>query len=193
MAAVLFICSLFFLGALGSAPKPCTSPDLLEGQRYIGDLKRTFGEEETFSYDAVQKRIYLYRSMWDASGKKLAVMDIMLFQQSIRYQFYPQNKTCVKSALRTPFQRIAVPSNATFLSQIYLGGSSEPREGVLTNVWMLTTGDSEYCFLSFTESNCLPLSEVCFSKDKSWVFATSFNLTKTIQDPSVFNPPSECA
>ncbi|XP_043540979.1 ependymin-like [Chiloscyllium plagiosum] len=92
--------------------------------------------------------------------------------QSIRYQFYPQNKTCVKSALRTPFQRIAVPSNATFVSQIYFGGSSEPREGVLTNVWMLTTGDSEYCFLSYTESNCLPLSEVCFSKDKSWVFAT---------------------
>ncbi|XP_048380833.1 mammalian ependymin-related protein 1-like isoform X2 [Stegostoma tigrinum] len=175
------------------AVRVMTAPDLLEGHRYTGDLRRTFEEQERFSYDAIQKRIYVFRRMLQGSSKMLEVVDIMLFQQSVMYQFYPQNKTCVMSALHTPFQPIAVPSDAKFVTQMYAGGSSEPREGVLANVWSLTPQEGDISFLSYTDFNCVPLSEVSHRKGKGWIFATFMNLNKTIHDPSVFTPPPECS
>ncbi|XP_067877577.1 mammalian ependymin-related protein 1-like [Heterodontus francisci] len=111
---------------------------------------------------------------------------------SIHYIFYPQNKTCVKYPLRTPFQRIEIPRNATFIAQMYIGGSSSPNEGVLANVWNGDLDTGSY-ILTFTEYGCLPLFEVHYNNETGWSSEVFLNLTKGISDPTVFTPPPECS
>ncbi|XP_048381171.2 mammalian ependymin-related protein 1-like [Stegostoma tigrinum] len=192
MAAILFICSLFFLSALGSQPTPCSSPDLLEGQKTLF-YESTIEAWEKFSYDAVQKRIFAFKTKWFPNGTKLETMEFLLFQESIRYQFYPQSRTCVKSDLHTPFQPIAIPSNATFLVQMYVGGTSGPQEGLLVNVWSVETGHGDPYILTFTAFGCLPMSINYHCKEKGWIVETASSMTTGISDPNVFVPPAECS
>ncbi|XP_060711663.1 ependymin-like [Hemiscyllium ocellatum] len=191
MATVLFICSLFFLGALGSAPKPCTSPDLLEGQKTVFDQSAEL-EGGSFSYDAVQKRIFASKVTYFSNGTTLQEMEFLLFQESVRYQFYPESGKCVKSALHTPFQHIEVPSNATLIIQTYIGGSSDPQEGLLANIWNVETGDGVPYILTFTAFGCLPLSVNYYCKERGWIVESINGLTTGIRDPNVFIPPASC-
>ncbi|XP_067877573.1 ependymin-like isoform X1 [Heterodontus francisci] len=191
LLAALFICSLFFLVTEGDKPAPCSSPMLLEGQIILFDQSKFYEEWAKFSYDSIQERMSAFKVVFLGPDKNLQVREILLFQESIQYIFYPQNKTCVKYPLRTPFQRIEIPRNATFTAQMYIGGSSSPKEGVLANVW---NGDIDagHYFLTFTEYGCLPVSEVFYSKT-GWISISFLNLTKGISDPTVFTPPPECS
>ncbi|XP_067831798.1 ependymin-like isoform X3 [Heptranchias perlo] len=110
---------------------------------------------------------------------------------AIMYRFHPQNRTCEKSALRTPFPEIAIPQNATFSGQVYIGGSSAPGEGVLANFWTFAVGDYFYG-LTVTEFGCLLMSVFLQNKEGGWNLESFYDLTTGISDPSVFFPPSEC-
>ncbi|XP_067831790.1 mammalian ependymin-related protein 1-like isoform X1 [Heptranchias perlo] len=191
LLAALAICSLSFLVTEGGKPEPCSPPKLLEGNKVILDPSKPFLEFGRFSYDAVQKRVYFGKQVMIGVEKFISVEEFFLFEQAIMYRFHPQNRTCEKSALRTPFPEIAIPQNATFSGQVYIGGSSAPGEGVLANTWTFAIGDDFYS-LTVTEFGCLLVSVILQNKEGGWNLESFNNLTTGIKDPSVFFPPSEC-
>ncbi|XP_048475698.1 ependymin-like [Rhincodon typus] len=121
------------------------------------------------------------------------MMEFLLFQESIQYQFYPHSRTCVKSDLHTPFQPIAIPSNATFLTQMYIGGTSGPQEGVLVNIWSVETGHGNPSIIIFSAFGCLPMSVNYYCKEKGWIVESTYGITTGISDPTVFIPPAACS
>ncbi|KAL0189836.1 hypothetical protein M9458_016935, partial [Cirrhinus mrigala] len=56
----------------------------------------------------------------------------------VAYTIDYKNRTCQKNPLHTAFHPSQIPCNASLLSQVILGGSSAPGEGLLVNTW---TGD----------------------------------------------------
>ncbi|XP_078393170.1 ependymin-like [Cetorhinus maximus] len=191
LLAALSICSLSFLVTVEGNPEPCESPKLLEGQMSSFNMTKGTGEFAKFAYDAVQKRIYALTTAL-FGGEKGQVVDIKLYQESVQYTFYLANRTCVKQPLQVPFEPIRVPDNAKFLSQMYVGSSASPREGLLANVWIVE-GDSGFCVMTFTEYGCLPLSFLYRGSKDSGLNLDSFvDLTYGISDPNVFKPPAEC-
>lgn len=52
------------------------------------------------------------------------------------YEINRKDKTCKKSPLKTDFQPMAVPKDASLLGQAILGSSSGPGQGLLVNTWM---------------------------------------------------------
>ncbi|XP_078064012.1 mammalian ependymin-related protein 1-like [Mustelus asterias] len=157
LLTALSICSTFFLVGAEDKPQPCTSPKLFEGQIYKSRLGKGSDDSVTFSYDANQKKIYCLKVKITAGVPGEPVVDYALFKQKVMYQFYPKNGSCVKYPLHVPFQPIAVPQNATFLSQMYLGSSDVPAEGLLVNAWGVKS-DTGYEVLTFTGHGCLPVS-----------------------------------
>ncbi|XP_063042895.1 ependymin-1-like [Engraulis encrasicolus] len=53
----------------------------------------------------------------------------------IDYEINRLNKSCVKRQGPTDFQPLEVPKGAAFMSQVVLGTSSSPGQGVLVNNW----------------------------------------------------------
>lgn len=52
------------------------------------------------------------------------------------YQINRKDKTCKKLPLKTDFQPMSVPKDASLLGQAILGSSSAPGQGLLVNTWM---------------------------------------------------------
>lgn len=52
------------------------------------------------------------------------------------YEINRKNKTCKKSQLKTEFQPLAIPKDASLLGQVILGSSSGPGQGILVNTWI---------------------------------------------------------
>ncbi|XP_041035918.1 mammalian ependymin-related protein 1-like [Carcharodon carcharias] len=192
LLAALSICFLSFLVTVEGNPEPCESPKLLEGQMTTLNMSKGTAVYAKFAYDAIQKRIYALKTTLFEGDEQGQVVDIKLYQESVQYTFYLANRTCVKHPLHVPFKPIRVPDNAKFLSQMYIGSSASPREGLLANVWTEEC-DSGFCVLTFTEYGCLPLSFLYRSNKDSTLNLESFmSLTYGISDPNVFRPPVEC-
>ncbi|XP_020374008.1 mammalian ependymin-related protein 1 [Rhincodon typus] len=192
LLAALAICSSFFLVTARNKPQPCVGPKLLEGRMATFNPSKQYEVWSKFSFDGIGKRIYAENLVVMDKGIKVFVWDFFLFKENVMYQFYPQNKTCVKNPLRVPFLPIAIPQNATFVTQLYIGGSSAPGEGMLANVWSGEVGTVHY-MLTFTEVGCLPVSELYYIKETGWVTEMFYDLTTGIHNPTVFIPPAECS
>ncbi|XP_067831792.1 ependymin-like isoform X2 [Heptranchias perlo] len=187
LLAALSICSLSFLVTEGGKPEPCSAPKLLEGRKIIINVSKKVLDMVKFSYNAVQKKVYLNK---EGNGMG-TVEEFFLFEEAIMYRFHPQNRTCEKSPLHTPFHEIAVPQESTFYAQIFIGGSSASWEGMFANIWLAVIGDSAYT-LTVTESGCLPVSAIIYNNESGYAFESFYDLSIGISDPSVFFPPSEC-
>nr|XP_014339930.1 PREDICTED: ependymin-like [Latimeria chalumnae] len=112
---------------------------------------------------------------------------------STMYTINQETKSCSKTRLETPFKKIEVPKDAEFVSQLVIGGSSDPREGLLVNIWKGTEREfGGYYQVTVTEFGCLPLSTLYYSEKTGWVLTSLFNLSEGIEDPNVFIPPSFC-
>ncbi|XP_051900897.1 uncharacterized protein LOC127586910 [Pristis pectinata] len=178
----------------------CTGSSAAGGQWVIlpvtsAHLQRQFfpvqflGDYGKFSYDAVNKRLYSNLLM-SRGRKQWQQVNILLFQKSVMYQYFPNNQTCLKSPLGAPFRRFGVPKNATFLAQTYIGVPPFPGTGLLTNGWTGSRDGVSY-LMTFMEYKCLPNYQA-FISTKGWFSESFYNLTLGIQDPSVFIPPPEC-
>lgn len=144
-----------------------------------------------FSYDAVQKRIYSLFVKITRGVPAEPVITYFLFKQKVMYYFHPKIRTCVKYPLRVPFQPIAVPKNATFISQMLIGSSASSDEGLLVNIWGLKSNVS-YDSLTFTAHGCFPVSKLSDHKEAGWSIETFMNMTLGIRNPNIFQPPAEC-
>ena len=62
-----------------------------------------------------------------------------LVLQGVRYTASRDSGECRKEDLRESFTPIGIPSNATFLTEFYLGSSGDESEGVLVELWVGNT------------------------------------------------------
>uniref|UniRef100_UPI00398F2E8A ependymin-like n=1 Tax=Pristiophorus japonicus TaxID=55135 RepID=UPI00398F2E8A len=191
LVAALSVCSLFFVLAEGDQPQPCNTPPLLEGEMAVLHLIKNNGWIGRFAYDSIGKRMYFDRSSF-GMNRTLNELNILLFNESVGYRFYPDNRTCVKYPLLVPFTKFSIPRNATFGGKVYLGTSSVPAAGLLVSFWRSKV-HGEFSQLTVTESGCVPVSELSNTKELGWVIESYFNLSLGISDPNVFVPPPECS
>ncbi|XP_072101671.1 ependymin-like, partial [Mobula birostris] len=136
------------------------------------------------------KRLYKSAFVFRGGIQVWKQVDILLFQKSVKYQYFPHNRTCLKSPLRIPFPKFRVSKSAKFLSQLYVGSATIPKAGLLTNIWSKVE-DNENYVTTFTDVKCLPQYRAHFRED-GWFSESFYNLTLGIRDPKVFIPPSEC-
>lgn len=188
LSAALPLCVLLALSSAVEAHKPCPPPDQIQGLVTVmyPSLWMDYG---TFAYDAVKERMYTLLTIVRGDQHWLQG-DLQLFQEGFAYQFFPGNKTCVKSPLSTPFPSLTLPKNATFISSIWLGTTSIPDAGLMADVWTAEQ-DGVYHSITFTQPGCVPQWRASFGSD-GWVGRSFYNLTLSIFDPSVFTPPPQC-
>merc|ERR1719330_1819581 len=96
------------------------------------------------SYDEVEKRVRIVEDIKYGSkpGQRKFFDIILLYKERAMYivQIKLEGKgkvtrTCTKHRLRKPFKKAAVPKDAIFYQQQYMGTGAEPGAGLLLNVY----------------------------------------------------------
>ncbi|XP_016408748.1 ependymin-2-like [Sinocyclocheilus rhinocerous] len=101
-----------------------------------------------------------------------------------------RNRTCQKN----PLHPLHIPHNASLQSQVVLGGSSAPGEGLLVNTWTGDVPETGGKYLAtVTEFGCVPVSMLYYSARTDWIVTTYFNAVKGIEDLEQLIPPPFCA
>ncbi|KAJ8266131.1 hypothetical protein GJAV_G00126280, partial [Gymnothorax javanicus] len=188
----LSVCLLLFVTTDAGTPQPCKSPPLMVGRMSLFYPKGKLFVFERFTYDALfeQLRVRIFGIDHNHTFHEDV---LMLFREGVLYQISHTNQTCVKRPLKVPFQPMEIPVDATFQSQIIIGSSSGPGQGLLVNNWMgdIPEQKAKY-FTTFTEFGCLPISCLISTDETNWMFASFFDLVIGIDDPQDFIPPSFC-
>ncbi|RXN07314.1 ependymin-like protein [Labeo rohita] len=190
---VIPVCLSLILSSSAQKPEPCKSPPLLEGALTVlvpGHHLRVF---EKFSYDAYGQNIRVLAA--GKEGNQTFFVDrLLLFREGVNYEIHYHNHTCIKTALKEPFEHLGVPHDAHFLHQMVLGSSSIPGQGLLVNNWNGTAQTTkEPYLLTYTAFGCVPLYILEFTQQGEIDVMTSFfDLVEGIEDPEVFIPPSFC-
>ncbi|KPP56922.1 hypothetical protein Z043_125412, partial [Scleropages formosus] len=90
--------------------------------------------------------------------------------QGILYNISYHDHTCKKRGLNATFHPIEVPRDATLMSQVILGSSSGPGQGLLVNTWTgKVPGRDGMYYATFTEFGCFPVSNFYHSNKTGWV------------------------
>ncbi|KAF4111710.1 ependymin-like 1 [Onychostoma macrolepis] len=200
MKALLGLCSVFLLvllaltgGCSAQMPHRCRTPPLLSGSMSVSARDGEDWAVVKYRYDAFGQRIRLWE-FGQVQSKSFHVNMLFLFRESVVYTISYRNRTCQKNPLQASFHPSHIPHNASLLSQVVLGGSSAPGEGLLVNTW---TGDvpqtgGKY-LATVTEFGCIPVSTLYYTEKTGWIVTTYFNAVKGIEDPEQFIPPSFCS
>ncbi|XP_062892456.1 mammalian ependymin-related protein 1-like [Mobula hypostoma] len=189
LLAALPVFCLLALASAQDSPQRCTSPDQMDGIVSVFVPLQLASDYGTFSYDAVNERVY--SNIFMNNGKQTwQQVDILLFEKSVMYRYFPQNKTCLKGPLTVPFQKFGVPKNAMLLGPVFAGTPEIPRAGLLCNNWNVFE-QGNYYLMTFTDYDCFPLYFMA-ANWKGWFSESFMNITVGIRDPTVFTPPPEC-
>ncbi|KAK2913205.1 hypothetical protein QQF64_031142 [Cirrhinus molitorella] len=197
MKLMLGLCSallLLFLTGSCSAQKPhrCRTPPLLSGSLSVSAREGQDWAFAKYRYDAFGQRIRLWEIGQFQSRSFHADM-LFLFQEGVVYTINYKNQTCQKNPLHTAFHPSEIPHNASLLSQVILGGSSAPGEGLLVNTWTGDVPETGGKYLAtVTEFGCLPVSTLYYTAESGWIVTTYFNAVKGVEDPEQFFPPHFC-
>ncbi|XP_043101642.1 ependymin-like [Puntigrus tetrazona] len=194
----LGLCSLLVLLVLtgrssAQIPRRCRTPPLLSGSMSVSARD---GEDMVlvrYRYDSLGQRIRLWEFR-SCSGKPLHVNMLFLFHQHVVYTMDYRNRTCQKNPLHARFHPSHIPRNASLISQVVLGGSSAPGEGLLVNTWAGDVPETGGKYLAtVTEFGCVPVSTLYHTAETGWIVTTYFNAVKGIEDPEQFIPPPFCS
>ncbi|XP_063042398.1 ependymin-1-like [Engraulis encrasicolus] len=179
---------------LGNAqkPQPCRSPPLFMGGLTVGTQNEKVWAVGRYAYDAVQQRIHL-GEMGTYNNKSFTYNALMLFDEGVLYEINHKEQTCVKKPLQSDFHPMAVPKGATFISQVVLGTSSAPGQGLLVNNWWGDMPDKQGNYiLTFSEFGCFPVSALAKTKEFGWM-SVSYYDNVLGAEPHWFIPPPFCA
>uniref|UniRef100_A0A8C1XMZ7 Ependymin-like 1 n=1 Tax=Cyprinus carpio TaxID=7962 RepID=A0A8C1XMZ7_CYPCA len=145
-----------------------------------------------YRYDAIGQRIRLWE-FGQVDNKSFHANMLFLFRKAVVYTIDYRNRTCQKNPLHTAFHPSHIPHNASLLSQVILGGSSAPGEGLLVNTWTGDVPETGGKYLAtVTEFGCIPVSTLYYTEKSGWVVTNYFNAVKGIEDPEQFFPPPFC-
>lgn len=61
---------------------------------------------------------------------------VLVLPQGVYYEIYRHNKTCTKAPLKRTWFPLGIPKDAHFLTEVVVGTSSAPGEGLLVNNWI---------------------------------------------------------
>ncbi|KAJ8276351.1 hypothetical protein COCON_G00081030 [Conger conger] len=188
----LSVCFVLAATVVAQKPHPCKSPPLMVGRLSLIYPKGEMFVYERFTYDALGKRIRL-RAQGVEHNHSFYEDLLMLFREGVVYQISYKNQTCTKKPMDMPFQPIEIPQDATLQSQIILGSSSGPGQGLLVNNWMGEIPEQKAKFYTtFTEFGCLPLSSLYTTDETGWILSSFFDILIGIDDPQDFIPPDFC-
>ncbi|KAJ8276350.1 hypothetical protein COCON_G00081020 [Conger conger] len=186
------VCLVLAATAVGQKPHPCESPPLMVGRASVIYPKREALVYERVTYDALGKRIRL-RAQGVEHNQSFYEDVLMLFREGVVYQISYKNQTCTKKPMDMPFQPIEIPQDATLQSQIILGSSSGPGQGLLVNNWMGEfPGQKVKYYMMFTEFGCIPVSTLYTSHEAGLILLSFFDIVIGIEDPQDFIPPDFC-
>ncbi|XP_062372856.1 ependymin-like [Sardina pilchardus] len=172
-------------------PLPCRSPPLYTGGMTVGTQNDQLWAVGMYAYDGINQRIHV-GEIGTYNNKSFTYNALMLFNEEVLYEINDKDKTCVKKALKSDFHPMEVPKGAAFVSQVVLGTSSGPGQGLLVNSWWGDMPDkSGNYMLSFTEFGCLPVSSLVKTKNMGWMSVSYYNNMLGV-DPNVFIPPPFC-
>ncbi|XP_048884793.1 ependymin-like 1 [Brienomyrus brachyistius] len=173
-------------------PRHCRSPPLVVGSLTVSAREGEFFAEAKYSYDALLKRVRL-REFGCNSSQAFHTDKLILFRKRVMYDISYHNHSCKRVPLRVHFHPMEVPREAQLLSEVVLGSSSAPGQGLLVNIWVGNVSETggKY-FSTFTEFGCLPVSSIYYSNSTGWVITSFFNNMYGIGNPEDFIPPDFC-
>ncbi|XP_072232210.1 ependymin-2-like [Leuresthes tenuis] len=189
---LLVMLTCLLAGCLAEKPHPCESPPLLTGALTVSTQNEKLWTYTRFMYDALGQRIRLME-LGTYENKSFSHDVLALFREATMYEISYHNRTCKKKPLKTDFQPLAIPKDATLLGQAVLGSSSGPGQGLLVNTW---TGDlpgkaGKY-MNTVTEFGCIPIATSYQTSEFGWAVTSFFNNVIGIEDPGLLNPPDFC-
>ncbi|XP_073693554.1 ependymin-like 1 [Garra rufa] len=198
MKLLLGLCSalslLLFLTGSCSAQKPhqCRTPPLLSGSLSVSAREGQDWAVAKYRYDAFGQRIRLWE-FGQVHSKSFHVNMLFLFREGVVYTIDYKNQTCQRNPLHAAFHPSQIPRNASLLSQVVLGGSSAPGEGLLVNTWTGDVPETGGKYLAtVTEFGCIPVSTLYHTAESGWIVTTYFDAVKGVEDPEQFFPPHFC-
>ncbi|XP_055074253.1 ependymin-like 1 [Misgurnus anguillicaudatus] len=194
MNSLLFFGLLMFVAGIcsGHKPHPCRTPPLLSGSLSVSAKEGQNWAVAKYRYDAFGQRIRLWE-FGKYDDKSFHLNMLFLFREGVVYTISYRNKTCQKNLLNTTFHPSEIPRNASLMSQVVLGGSSGPGEGLLVNTWTGVVPETQGKYLAtVTEFGCIPVSMLYYTAETGWVVTSYFNAVTGIEDPDDLNPPSFC-
>ncbi|XP_067257000.1 ependymin-like 1 [Chanodichthys erythropterus] len=194
MKSLLSLALLLLFTGSCSAQKPhrCRTPPLLSGSLSVSAREGQDWAIAKYRYDAIGQRIRVWE-FGHVDDRSFHLNMLFLFREGVVYSISYRNRTCQKNPLHTAFHPSHIPHNASLQSQVVLGGSSGPGEGLLVNTW---TGDvpetgGKYV-ATVTEFGCIPVSTLYYTEERGWMVTTYFNGVRGVEDPGEFIPPPFC-
>jgi len=183
--------------------KVCSSPPSWETKAVetVFTSKTNVKAYMKVSYDEVEKRVRIVEDIKYGSkpGQRKFFDIILLYKERAMYivQIKLEGKgkvtrTCTKHRLRKPFKKAAVPKDAIFYQQQYMGTGAEPGAGLLLNVYGGKTKCKKGSYvMTVTKNLCLPVYKQITIPGKGEMQLGFYDVTLGL-DPSVFGVPKEC-
>ncbi|XP_078131764.1 ependymin-2-like [Sander vitreus] len=182
----------FMAGCLTQKPHPCSSPPLLSGALTISTQNEKLWTYAKYLYDAIGQRVRIME-LGIYENKSFVNDALLLYKEATMYEINDVDRTCKKKPLKADFQPMAIPKDASLLSQAVLGSSSGPGQGLLVNSWVGDLPDKSGKYVTtVTEFGCIPVCSDYQTKEYGWLVTCFFNNIIGIEDPGKLNPPDFC-
>ncbi|XP_037615573.1 ependymin-like 1 [Sebastes umbrosus] len=192
MMRLLVVLMCFLAGCLSQRPRPCSSPPLMSGTFTVTTQNEKLWIYSKYLYDAMGKRMRLME-LGSYENKSFTYDALLLYREAAMYEINEHDRTCTKKPLKTDFQPMGIPKDASLLGQIVLGSSAGPLEGLLVNTWAGDLPDKSGKYMStVTEFGCVPVSTVYHTDMYGWVMISLYNNVIGLDDPGLLNPPDFC-
>ncbi|XP_041635380.1 ependymin-2-like [Cheilinus undulatus] len=183
------------VNCLAQKPQPCDWPPKMTGEAMVNFTYDDNWVKMRFVYDAVGQRMRIFENITQ-DNETINTDSLLLFKEEVAYDINDQNRTCKKLSFKGDFNPLGVPKDASLLSQVVLGSSSGPGEGLLVNMWSGNLPDGGDIIRTVTAVGCIPVSLIYKVKiDEQvvgWTVQSFFNNVIGIPDPSLLSPPSFC-
>ncbi|XP_037333549.2 ependymin-2-like [Pungitius pungitius] len=189
---LLVVLTCLLAGCLAQKPHPCSSPSLLSGSLTVSTQNEKLWTYARYLYDALGQRVRIME-LGSYENKSFTYDALLLYREGSMYEINKHDRTCKKKPLKTDFQPMAIPKDASLLGQVVLGTSSGPGEGLLVNTWTGDLPGKAGKFMSTVpEFGCVPISTAYHTGEFGWVVTSFFNNVLGISDPDRLNPPDFC-
>lgn len=193
-ANMLNVLALTLLSAAlvyGQVPHHCFSPPQLTFRAHQYNHEFTTFRRFDAEYDAMGEKIAFdeVEESGPAPGRQYYRI-IILHRENIAYEYNRQTKVCKKGDAG-PFFPFAVPENATFEAEYYVGGPGEELEAV---EWSDRSATRRETWIGvFSRFNCYPVRTFLINGRNNETLTTRiYDLVQGIVDPELFIPPQEC-
>jgi len=186
---VVVVIALAYVAA--QDPQRCDAPNAFESYAVQIDPQEDDILRGKISYDDKNKRT-AWIAAYSQDNTTTYYQHIHLYKEQMKYMIDLQTNDCVSKADSRPWHHYGVPPNATFFRAAYVGTDGKKDAGILVNLWGYGDNIGGRWIGSYTDKDCLPVTDAFITNSTGWVHTSFFDITYGISDPTVFDPPSSC-